>query len=388
MKEKVCFVVQRYGIEVNGGAELQCRLFAEHLNEYYDVDVVTTKAISYMTWKDEYVDDSENINGVNIHRFSVAKERNQDSFNSINGRFMNEGLSIDEEQEWIDEQGPYCPDMIDYIRNHKDEYKAFVFFTYLYYPAVMGLPLVSDKSIFIPEAHNEPFLKMVAYRRLFYRPRAFFFNTEEERYFVQRKFKNYYIPSDIGGIGIDIPIDTDADRFKNKYSLDNYIIYAGRIDENKGCDKLFEYFIEYKKRNEGDIKLVLMGKAVIDIPERDDIISLGFVDESDKIDGMAGARLLVLPSKYESLSMVVLEAMSVKTPVMVNGQCDVLKGHCVKSNGAFYYNNYFEFEGQINYILDNNDVVDKMCKNALEYVENNYKWDVVTKKLTKLIEEI
>ncbi len=129
MKEKVCFVVQRYGIEVNGGAELQCRLFAEHLNEYYDVDVVTTKAISYMTWKDEYVDDSENINGVNIHRFSVAKERNQDSFNSINGRFMNEGLSIDEEQEWIDEQGPYCPDMIDYIRNHKDEYKAGVFCT-------------------------------------------------------------------------------------------------------------------------------------------------------------------------------------------------------------------------------------------------------------------
>lgn len=59
MKKKICCVVQRYGMEVNGGAELHCRQISERLTPFYDVEVLTTKAIDYMSWKDEYSEDEE-----------------------------------------------------------------------------------------------------------------------------------------------------------------------------------------------------------------------------------------------------------------------------------------------------------------------------------------
>lgn len=389
MGKKICFVVQRYGLEVNGGAELLCRQQAEHLlSKYDDIHVVTTKAIDYMSWKDEYTKDEEVINGVTVHRFGVEHERNQDDFNEINGRFMRGELKSEEEIDWIDKQGPSSPALIKYLVENKDYYDSFIFNTYLYYTTVMGVKEVAEKAIVIPDAHDEPFLRMKIFEDVFLNPRAFFYNTDEERELVHAKYRNDHIPSLIGGAGVDVPERVDGERFKKKYDLDNYMIYVGRIDEGKNCHILFKYFEEYKKRNYNDLKLVLMGKSVIDIPKNQEIHSLGFVSDEDKFDGIAGAKMLILPSEFESLSMVVLEAMYLKTPVIVNGKCPVLKGHCIKSNGAFYYNNYFEFEGEVNYMLEQNKIVEMMCENAYKYVNENYQWDIIMDRLSSLIEAI
>lgn len=389
MKNKICLVVQRYGLEVNGGSELHCRQLAEHLlKKFNDVHVITTKAIDYMTWKNEYKADEEVINGVVVHRFAVDRERRINEFNEINARVLNNNLPESMEQEWVDKQGPYCPKAISYIEANKNNYDVFIFFTYLYYLSIMGLPKVSEKAIFIPTAHNEPFIKMHIYRNTFLLPRGFFFNTEEERKLIYSLFSNEYIPSELGGVGVDIPLDIDSSRFKMKYNVNKYVLYVGRIDEGKNCNELFRYFEEYKKRNVSDLKLVLVGKAVIDIPKSDDIVSLGFLDEQDKFDGISGAEMLILPSIFESLSMIVLEAMSIYTPVIVNGKCPVLRGHCIKSNGALYYNNYFEFEGEVNYILTHKEETKIMCQNAKKYIDDNYRWDDIIERLCLLIETI
>ena len=388
LKKKICLVVQRYGLEVNGGAELQCRQFAEHLKEIYEVHVATTKAIDYMTWRDEYAEDIEEINGVTVRRFGVDHTREKSMFDRINGRFLQSGLSTSEEYEWIEKQGPMSSKLVEYLEKSVDDYAVFIFFTYLYYPTVMGLPKVKEKAILVPEAHDEPYMNMGIIQKIFYEPRAFFFNTEEERQFVHEKFHNEGIPSEIGGVGIELPQDISAQRFKEKYNLDKYIIYVGRIDEGKNCQELFDYFMEYKKRNQNDLQLVLIGRPVIPIPCNQDIISLGFVSDEDKFDGICGAEILILPSRYESLSMVVLEAMSLETPVIVNGECQVLKGHCIHSNGAFYYNDYFEFEGEINYYLSSMKEKNSMVRNAKKYVEENYQWDAIVKRLVNLIEKI
>ena len=116
MKEKICFVVQRYGLEVNGGAELQCRQMAERLlSKYKEVHVLTSKAIDYMTWKNEYINDEEVINGVVVHRFPVIHERNINQFNKINSQFLSEQFLINEEV-WIEKQGPAVPGLIDYLK--------------------------------------------------------------------------------------------------------------------------------------------------------------------------------------------------------------------------------------------------------------------------------
>jgi len=386
---KICFVVQRYGLEVNGGAELHCRQLAEHMKKHCaEVHVLTSKAIDYVTWKNEYDCDEEEINGVYVHRFPVTHERDQNEFNTINQKFFDGKLQQGEEREWIEKQGPALPRLIEYLKKNKDNYDTFIFFTYLYYPTVLGVREVWDKAIVIPTAHDEPFLRMKIFDDVFRLPRFFFFNTEEERQLIHRKYKNEYIPSKLGGVGVELPDSIEADRFREKYKLDKFILYVGRIDEGKNCNQLFSYFQEYKKQNDNDLKLVLMGKPVIPIPKDKNIISLGFVDDQDKYDGMAAAEALVLPSEFESLSMVVLEAMSVYTPVIVNGKCEVLRGHCYKSNGAFYYNSYREFEAEINYLLTHPEEREIMCENAKKYVEENFTWETIEERLLELIKAI
>ncbi len=385
-KKKICLVVQRYGLEINGGAEQHCRMLAEKMLPFYDIEVLTTKAIDYMTWADEYTEDLEVINGVTVRRFSVLKTRDKETFDEVNYRFHNNMLKREEEQEWMDKQGPYVPNMINYIKEHKNDYYAFLFFTYLYYPTAMGVKEVSDKAIVFSLAHDEPYLQMKIFDDVFLKPRAFFFNTEEERQLVRRKYRNYAIPYMIGGVGVDMPEDIDGEAFKKKYNLDNYIVYVGRIDEGKNCHEMFEYFEKYKKENPGDVKLVLMGKSVIPVPKRKDIIELGFVSDEDKFNGMAGAQLLLLPSKFESLSMVVLESFGVKTPVLVNGECEVLRAHCKKSHGGYYYRGYDDFAAKLSKLLGSRQIRLKMGEYGARYLKKNYRWDLICRKLSYLIE--
>lgn len=397
MSRKICFVSQRYGLEVNGGAELQCRQMAEQLNAYYEsipgndvkIEILTSKAVDYISWKNEYKSDCEQINGITVRRFDVEKERSMQEFADINLKLSGGALDkMADEYRWLELQGPYTPKLIEYIRSHSSDYDVFIFMTYLYYPTVMGLPEVADKSILIPEAHDEPYLRMNMYRDVFMKAKAIFYNTQEERRLINIRFRNGNIKSELGGVGIEVTENADADRFKKKYNLNNYIVYVGRIDQAKGCAKLFEDFIEYKKANNNDLKLVLMGKPAIDIPESGDIIALGFVSEEDKFSGIKGAKALVLPSEFESLSIVVLEAMSLKVPVIVNGACDVVRGHCIKSNAGLYYYNYNEFEGSINYILSHSREAGIMGLNGEKYVKENYQWNIITEKLVKLIDYV
>ena len=363
--KKICFVVQRYGLEINGGAELLTREFAERLTPYFDVTVLTTKAKDYMTWKSEYTADEEEINRVHVKRFDAECERDQKRFDRFSGHFLNEGLQRKEEPEWVKEQGPYVPKLINYIREHRSDYFVFIFCTYLYYPTVMGVSEAGNKAIMAPFAHDEPFMKMKLYKDLFHSASGFIFETPEERRLIRDKFHNYDIPYVVGGAGVDVPADVSGERFKQKYNLDEYIIYAGRIDEGKNCPELFDFFIRYKKEHPSPVKLVLIGKSVIEIPNHPDIVSLGFVSEQDKFDGIAGSRFLVLPSKFESLSIVVLEAFSLKKPVLVNGECAVLKGHCDRCEGGLYYTDYSEFSSKMTLLMNDELLRDEMGNRAL-----------------------
>ncbi len=385
---KICFTVQRYGVEVNGGAELLTRQLAERMAADYDVHVFTTKAIDYMTWADEYDNDEEVINGVTVHRFSVARTRSQNEFNTINGKFLTSGLSKEEEEQWLAAQGPYVPALIEAIRQSKDTYDVFIFCTYLYYTTVMGIREAAEKAIVLPFAHNEPFLRMKIYNPVFKSPAAFLFETEEERRLIRSRYNNYRIPFKFGGAGVDVPEDVSGDRFKAQYGIDDYIIYVGRIDEGKNCGELFDCFTRFKKEHPSGLKLVLLGKPVIKIPEDNDIVSLGFVSEQDKFDGIAGSKLLVLPSRFESLSIVVLEAFSLKIPVLVNSECEVLKGHCDRSGGGFYYKDYEEFGERLQCLLDDSDLRKTMGARGFEYAARSFNWNTIIRKLSALVEYV
>lgn len=389
--KRLAIINQRYGLEVNGGSEYYTRLIAEHLKEGYDVQVLTTCAVDYVTWANYYSEGEEDINGVCVKRFPVERERNTSEFNRFTEQILDEAKRTPSlEQRWIEEQGPFCPALIKYLIANKQNYDVFIFVTYLYYLTAVGLPEVAEKSILIPTAHDEPFLKFTIYRKVFEAPRGYIFLTSEEEELVRMKFQINSIRSIQAAVGIEVPNDIKADRFKKKYQIDApFMIYVGRIDEGKNCHWMFRYFKEYKKRNpRSRLKLVLMGKAVIPVHSDESIISLGFVSEQDKYDGIAASEFLILPSELESLSISVLEAMGLEKPILVNGKCAVLKGHCVKSNGGLYYNNYFEFEAAVNYMGEHSETKRLMGENAHKYVEENYRWNVILRNLGDMIDSV
>ena len=389
MKKKIAIINQRYGLEVNGGSELYSRQIAEKLIAKYDVEVLTSCAVEYVKWSNYYKEGVEQINGVTVRRFKTLHEREPKVFSALDSMMLS-NPHIEEEisEQWIEHMGPYCPELVEYVDKHQDEYEAIIVVTYLYYTAVKSIVRIKNKAIFIPTAHQEPFIHFDMYKKVFGAADAYVFLTDEEKDLVHSIFHNEDVPYEVMGVGVEVPEVVDSERFKKKYNLDNYLIYVGRIDEGKDCPRLFKYFLEYKRRVKNDLKLVLMGKAVCDIPKSPDIISLGFVSEEDKFDGIKGAKALILPSKFESLSISVLEAMTLSVPVIVNGICDVLKGHCVKSNGGLYYKNYFEFEGCINYMMEHPEEYAFMCKNARKYVEDYFQWDDIMKKFDSIIERV
>ena len=83
------------------------------------------------------------------------------------------------------------------------------------------------------------------------------------------------------------------------------------------------YVAELDDRKE---TLVLIGIELLPIPQHPRIRHLGFLDDTDKFDAIAGAETLIMPSFFESLSMVALEAWALGRPVLANAKCDVLKG--------------------------------------------------------------
>ena len=383
---KVAFVVQRYGLEINGGAELHCRWVAEHMNKHWDVEVLTTRAADYITWKNHYPKGTETINGVTVHRFSVTRPRDPERFGRLQNRLLTEEHSLEDEQRWLEEEGPLSPSLIEYIEAHQDEYDYFIFFSYRYFHSYWGIHTIPHKSILVPTAEKDSITVFSLFRDLFRLPRAFVYNSYEERAMIHGIAGNEDIPGDVVGVGTVVPHSFQTEAFLKKHDLeDDYIIYIGRIDENKGCAELFDFFIRMKKKSEVPFKLILCGSTKLKIPVHPDILYLGFVSEEEKFAALNGARALIMPSFYESLSMVTLEAWAMGKPVLANARCDVLQGQCRRSNAGLYYADYNEFTESLHLLLSDSQLCDSLGRNGKTYFQNNYTWDVIEKKYLDII---
>ena len=126
-----------------------------------------------------------------------------------------------------------------------------------------------------------------------------------------------------------------------------YLLYCGRIDPNKGCVELFNYFIEFKKQYPSNLRLLLTGKDDMPVPAHPDIEFRGFVDHEEKLRLMAGAKIFVMPSGNESFSIVTLEAMVQRAPVLASGVSEVLVDHVKESGAGGIYRDYETFAARL-----------------------------------------
>jgi glycosyltransferase involved in cell wall biosynthesis len=375
---KVAFVVQRCGLEVNGGAEAHCLQVAQRMAKHWDTEILTTCALDYMTWENFYAEGMEQIGATLVRRFPVDRARNVEFFNRLSSELhaRQAETTLEEQEEWMRAQGPISTPLFAFLNAQGESYDAFIFFGYLYATTYFGLPSVRGKAFLAPLAHDEWPIYFAMWDNVFSLPVAFIFNTAAERKFLQRRFSTHALPGPVAGIGIEPPKNIDSEGFGARYHLTSpFLLYVGRIDESKGCATMFDYFIRWRQSSDTPCKLVLLGKEIMPVPFHDDIIHLGFVSEEEKWAAMKGCTWLLMPSPHESLSMVLLEAWSVGRPALVNAQCDVLTAHCRESNGGLWYRDFDEWNATLS-IVDS-EIRDTLGRQGKAYVRECYSWDRV-----------
>ena len=318
---------------------------------------------------------------------------------------------------WLEEQGPWCPPLVEYLERHHRSYDALIFFTYLYAPTVLGLAVAPDRSILVPTAHDEPAIHLGIYREMFSRPAGVAYNTEVERRFLTAEFEFRAIAEETVGCGVDLPQQTHERRpaaeeppaadaeappaaeaargrwpssgrgaaFRARHKIHSpFALYGGRIEKGKGCEELVEYFSTYHEDG-GHLTLALMGVKLMPLPEEPYIRFAGLLSERERLQALEAASVVIVPSPFESLSLLALEAFAVGTPILANARSEVLVDHCLQSNAGLFYADRDEFVECLKLLAMDDRLRAQMGRNGRAYVRDRYRWDIIMGKYERLL---
>ncbi len=349
----------------------------------HQITVYTSTALDYVTWRNEYRPGSSDDEGVTVRRFAVERQRDQESFNHFSDWIYANRHSDEDEKRWLEDQGPLCPELVAAFQVEQDRYDAVIFYTYLYYPTVECLRLVSRPCLLVPTAHREPAARLRMFGEVYRRPDGLVFNTHAEGRLVQEMYHPPCKHRQVAGVGI-----TPPSRQQGKLKLARpSILYAGRIDAGKGCAELVEFFVRFRVY-QMPCNLYLMGSLQMRLPKHPSIHYLGYLSEEDKFAAYRGADVTAIPSRFESLSIVALESLYCGTPILVNAGSEVLREHCTRSNAGLFYENFDEFAETLGYMLRRGDVAAELGGRGKRYVAENYTWDKVLARYDAALQQI
>ena len=425
---KIAFIVQRYGTEVLGGSEHLCRLVAERLAGQHDVEVLTTCARDYVTWKND------------IRKAPTASAASRSAGSPTRARATSRRSTV----LGLDLQQPAQPRRRDGVAEAAGALVSGAHRLPAPAPAAVRRPDLLHVSVRADGArargrarHERPRLRPPttsrrsgsrSSRTSSARPAALCYLTESERQFVQRQFPDRPLLEEVVGVGVDIPQQQPYPRmpppptrtapagedrrraggrrgrraarefpshllargavFRRRHRLYGPIVlYGGRIDPGKGCEELIEYFSGYVKEG-GDATLALMGAKLMALPEEPFIRFAGLLSDRERLQALEAATVVVCPSPYESLSLLALEALSVGTPVLANARSAVLVEHCVRSNGGLYYADRDEFVECLKLLVGDARLRAALGRNGRDYVRRNYRWDVVLGKYERIFAKV
>jgi glycosyltransferase involved in cell wall biosynthesis len=392
---KVAIVVQRCHEDIVGGSETLAWHYAQLLKGSYEVEVLTTTAIDTSEWANTLPAGAETKDGVQIVRFPVTIGRSH-YWGGLHRRLV-EALgplvptadpdtaishlrwTMALQEDFIRHQGPYSEPLLQFINEKWREYRAVIFITYLYPTTYFGLQqLPAGKAIFVPTLHDELPAYLPAYKHSARRAGELVWLTAAEQRVGQK------IWGDVAGRVVAMAIDTNVR--EPQWMPVPYLLYSGRVDPNKGCRELFEYFITFKKSHPSKLRLVITGKDDMGVPRHDDIEFKGFVSAEEKFRLMAGATLFVSPSPNESFSIVTLEALAQNTPVLVNGACEVLADHVKVSGAGRIYRDYDSFAGALSELVSAEELRAQLGRMGRDYVTSRYGTEKVRNDLLAAID--
>ena len=272
--------------------------------------------------------------------------------------------------EWLKQQGPWCPGLVEYLERHHQNYDV---------ARVLHVSLRADRARDPRRAVEEPPRADGARRarhparhlqgRLRERRRRSSGTPKSSARSSRSMFHLRAVVEDVVGCGVDLPegevmadddeprrcdtgmgreplaphIEGPANAFRRRHRMHGpFVLYGGRIDPGKGCEELLEYFQTYVKEG-GDASLMLMGVKLMPLPDDPHVRFAGMLPDEERLHALEAATVVVVPSPHESLSLLALEAFAVGTPVLANARAEVLVEHCRQSNAGLYYADRWEF---------------------------------------------
>lgn len=391
--KKIGFVIPWFAEGIPGGAEAELRGLTQHMKAAgIDVEILTTCVReATANWNvDYYPEGIEVINNVPVRRFPI-KKRNEERFNFAMGNiYHHSDFSLEDEDAFLEEMVGSTA-LYDYIKLYESEYELFVFIPYLFGTTYYGILACPEKSVLMPCLHDEPFAYMTRFKEVFPLVQGMAFLAKPEMDLAHELYPLENVKTKVLGAGVDTELQGDSKAFVEKYHIeDPFILYAGRKEEGKNVNLLLEYFARYKKRNPDNLKLVMIGGGQIEIPTdiAAAVYDLGYVPKQDKYDAYAAAELLCQPSVNESFSIVIMESWLCNRPVLVSGGCKVTTHFVKEAMAGLFFNDYFEFEGCINFIRNNKMIADNMGENGKEYVMENFSWGVIVEKYKTFFEMV
>lgn len=371
---RIAVVVVRFGAEITGGAEAHARMVAQRLAARHDVTILTTCAEDYVTWADASPAGESRDGDLHVLRFGVRHPRDLAVWERSMQPILAGAWTDEDERLLLDEQGPDVPELLAHLRSHAHDHDAVIFFTLLYAPTVLGIPLVWDRAILVPTLHDEAAAHLHAQARAIRLARQVMWNTPEERDLAQRLYDVEGLPGSITGVGVEPPDDVQPQRARQRFGLDRpYLVYAGRIDPDKGCGEMLDHFRAWAAHDDR-ADLVLAGRAWMDLPQHPRVRHVGVVDREALWDLLAGAVATVVPSRRESLSMVTLESMACGVPVLVPQGSPVLEGHVRRSSAGLVYRDAADFAAAATLLLDSPDAAAALGRDGRRYVAANFTW--------------
>jgi glycosyltransferase involved in cell wall biosynthesis len=386
---EVALVVQRYGVEVLGGAETLARRVAELLEPEVELTVLTTCALDYRTWSNYYPAGEAEVNGVRVLRFGVPDPRTPKRFERASAAAYRNPQDLAAGRDWMRAQGPNAPDLLEHLRENGSRYDAVAFVTYLYATTVDGLPLVGGRSVLCPTMHDEPPLRLAVFDPIFEQARLCLFLTLEERELAGRRFGIGDERARVVGAGVDRPRGADVATFRAETGVERpYALYVGRLDPSKGVPELIHFHARYRRHAPDGLDLVLVGAGDVAVPTQDGFHTLGFVSEDLKHAALANATVVVCPSPYESLSLAQLEAWAHGRATLSSAASPVLVGQSRRSGGGLWYANADEYSAMLDFLVQDEAARCAIGAQGRRYVHEEYSWEHVRDAWLEALKEV
>lgn len=352
----------RYGEGILGGAEAHCRAVVERLAARgHDVRVLTTTASSYKSWRNALPEGEDRVGGVRVTRFPTVTPRLTplDEVLKWTTTAMKEGskglarlaafdrwssrrksLQGAMERAWIKAQGPVSPKLIEALPNVDAD--VIVFFGYLYYPSIFGIPKVSARAVLAPLADEEPMLYAPIVRDTLRAPRALIMNVDEEADRVRAIIAPQRVPMAVVALGIDPP---PPPSIYPRPTNNPFILLLGRAGKTRPMAPVWRALTAMRdagtielddglRVDASELWLVTAGEVSRHLEGLERVVQLGHVDAATRWGLTRDALSMVSSSTTESLSLVLLEGWLAGTSGVVNARCDATDGHVRRCDGG------------------------------------------------------